>query len=126
MDRTRYPCLLQLDTKVNNNSIFKTKYAAFSTKWSVPIHFHNRTCAYNHPEISKVNFYLHISPLLVHKVILTITTNTTFLYTSAIFYLPIFAHNHYKNLHQKHFPCLSHLAIQAASRDQNARESCKN
>ena len=31
------------------------------------------------------------SPLLVHKTILTIPNNTLFLYTSAIFYLPVFA-----------------------------------
>ena len=33
-----------------------------------------------------------------------------FLYTSAIFHLPIFVHNHLSNPHQKYFPYLSHLA----------------
>ena len=43
---------------------------------------------------TSANFYLHIQSLLVHKIILTILTNTPFLYTSAIFHLPIFAYCH--------------------------------
>lgn len=57
-----------------------------------------------------VNFYLPFPPLFVNKIILTIPINTSFLYTSAIFHLPIFAYNHSNNLHQKHFSCFSHLA----------------
>ena len=34
---------------------------------------------------TSVSFYLHIPPLLVHKIILTISTNAPFLYTSAFF-----------------------------------------
>ena len=34
---------------------------------------------------TSVNFYLHIPPLLVHKIILRIPINNPFLYTSAIF-----------------------------------------
>ena len=36
-----------LDNMLNNNSTFNTKYAEFSTKWQVLLHFHNPTCAYN-------------------------------------------------------------------------------
>ena len=73
-----------------------------------------------------VNFYLHIPPLLVHKIILTIIT--PFPYTSAIFYLPIFAYNHPNNLHRKHFPCLSHLANSGCVKGSGSgvRESCEN
>ena len=62
------------------------------------------------PPSSSVNIYLPIPPLLVHKIILTIRTNTPFLYTSAIFHLRIFAYNHPNNLNKKYFPYLSHLA----------------
>ena len=62
-----------------------------------------------HPSTS-VNVDLPISALPVHKIILTIPTNTSFLYTSAIFHFPIFAYNHPNSLHRKHFPYLSHLA----------------
>ena len=48
-------------------------------------------------------FYLPIPSLLVNKIILTIPTNTSFLYISAIFHLPIFAYSNPCNLHQKHF-----------------------
>ena len=39
-------------------------------------------------------FYLPVPPLLVHKIICAIPINTPFLYTSAIFHIPIFAHRH--------------------------------
>ena len=39
------------------------------------------------------NFHLPILLLLVHKIIPTIPNNSPFLYTSAIFYLLIFAYN---------------------------------
>ena len=51
-----------------------------------------------------VNFHLPIKPLIVHKIIFTIPTNNTFLYTSAISHLPFFVYNHPNNLHQKYFP----------------------
>ena len=71
----------------------------------MPLHFHNPNCAYNHLYNSHnlkicsstlVNFYLPISPLLVGKIF---STNTPFLYTSAILYLLIFAYNHPNSLH---------------------------
>ena len=113
----RAASLSKLDNRVNNNSIFNTKYAEFSTKWYVLLHFHNPTCAYNNFKIftknrssTSVNFYLPIPPLLVNKIILTISINTTFLYTSAIFHLIIFAYNCLSNGNQKHFSCISHLS----------------
>ena len=57
-----------------------------------------------------VNFHLPIPPSLVHKDILTISSNTPFFYTSANFFLPISTYNHPNNLHQKYFPHLSHLS----------------
>ena len=50
------------------------------------------------------NSHLPILPLLVHKIVLTIPTNNSFLYTSAISHLPLFSYNHLNNLHQKYFP----------------------
>ena len=58
---------------------------------------------------TSVNFHLPIPPLLFNKIILTIPTNTPFIYTAATFYLPVFAYNDFSNLHQKYFPYLSHL-----------------
>ena len=57
-----------------------------------------------------VNFDLPISPLLVHKFILTSSTNASFLYPSPIFDFSIFAYYHPNNLNQKCFPHLSYLA----------------
>ena len=51
-----------------------------------------------------VKFHLPISPLLVHKIILTIPTNTP------ILHLFTFAYNHPNSLYQKYFPYYSHLA----------------
>ena len=52
---------------------------------------------------NSVNFHLPFPPLLVHKIILTISTNTPFLYTSATFHLlTIYS--------KKYFPYRSHLA----------------
>ena len=57
-----------------------------------------------------VNFHLPIPPLLFNKIILTTSTNTPFIYATAIFHLPIFGYNHPSNLHQKYFPYHSNLA----------------
>ena len=82
----RFTSHSKLDNAVNNNSIFNTKCTEFSTKWYVLFHFHNPTWSYNHPynlyqNFSSANFHLPIQPLLIHKIILTIPTNTPFFYT---------------------------------------------
>ena len=59
---------------------------------------------------NSVNFYLPIPPLHVYKTILTIPTNTPFLYASTIFHLSVFANNHPNNLQHNHFPYLSYLS----------------
>ena len=56
------------------------------------------------------NFYLPIPPLLFNKIILTIPTNTPFLYAAAIFHLTVFAYNHPGYLHQPYFSYLIYLA----------------
>ena len=61
---------------VNSNSIFNTKYAKFSTKCQILLHFYNCTCAYNHP----YKLFQESVPLLQP------------IFTSAIFYLTIFAY----------------------------------
>ena len=53
----RCASLSKLDNAVNNNSISNSKCPEFSTKWYVLFHFHNRTCAYNHP------YKLHQKPI---------------------------------------------------------------
>ena len=63
-----------------------------------------------------VNFNLLIPPLLDHKTILTIPTNTPFLYTWAIFHLPTICIKNY-------FLCLSHLAIFRLSQGTRELES---
>ena len=125
----RADSLSKLDSTVNSNSIFNTEYAKFSTKWLVLLHFYNFTCAYNHlhqpmefpPEIlssTSVNLQLLILLLLVQKIILTIPTNTLFLYTSAIFHVPFLAYNHPNNLRQNVISTSAIWPIQPASRDQ--------
>ena len=100
---------------VNNNSIFNTKCAEFSATWQVLFQFHNPTCSYNHPyslhqKFSSANFNCLIPPLLVHKIILTIPTDTLFICASAISQLSIFACSRPCIVHQKCFPYLSYLA----------------
>ena len=115
---SRATSISKLDNTVNNNSIFNTKYAEFSTKCQVFLHFHNTSCAYKHllqspPKIrssTSAKFHLPIPLLIVHKIVLSIPTNSSFLCTSAIFHLPIFVYYHPNNLHPKYFPHLSHLA----------------
>ena len=74
---------------------------------------------------TSVNFHLPVPPLLVHKIILTIPSNTPFLYASVILHLLIFAYNLPSNLHQKYSPASANEPIQAAQRDQDARKSCE-
>ena len=66
---------------------------------------------------TSINFHLPIPSLLVYKIILTMPTNTPFLYTSLILYLLIFAYNLPINLHQKYFPTSVIEPIQAASKE---------
>ena len=84
-----------------------------------------RQCLPRNSSSSSVNFHFPILPLLVQIIILTIPTNTPFLYNSAIFHFPLFAYKHTNNLHQKYFPS-NILPIQAASRDQGVMEYCEN
>ena len=52
---------------------------------------------------TSASFCLPTPPLLVQKFILTIPTNTSFLYTSPIFDFPVFAYYHPNNLYQQCF-----------------------
>ena len=58
---------------------------------------------------TSANFHLPILALLFNKIILTIPTNTRYLYTSALFHLPIFTYKHPSNQHKKYFPYFSYL-----------------
>ena len=97
------------------------------------LHFHNLTCTCNQPNNLYQNLFLYFSQfsppfptILVHKIILTIPTNTQFLYTSVILHLLIFPYNLLNNHHQKYFPTSAIEPFQAASRDQGARKSCED
>ena len=74
-----------------------------------------------------VNFDFPIPPLLIHEIIFTISTNTHFFYTSAIFHLPTSCVQPSQRSTPKNiFPTSSIWPIQAAPRDQGARESCED
>ena len=75
---------------------------------------------------SSFNFHFPFSPLLAHKIILTIPTNTPFLNNSAVFHLRLFACNHPNKLNKYIFPTSNILPIQAASTDQEVREYCED
>ena len=121
---SRSASLSKLDNTINKNSIFNTKYAELVTYYKIcdkivgaysfsQLYFHIWPPLHCPPEIcssTSVNVDFPISLLLVQKIIFTIPANTLFPYNSAIFYLPIFAHNHPNNLHQKCFLYLKHLA----------------
>ena len=74
------------------------------------LYFHNpivhrtvSTISTNKCSSTLVNFHLLIPPLSVHKIILTLPTNTPFLYTWAIFPLLNFGYYHPNNLSLKIF-----------------------
>ena len=69
---------------------------------------------------TSVKFHLPFPPLLFKKIILTIHTNTPFLYTAAFSHLSIFAYNHTTNLYEKYFPYLSHLANSGCAKGQRS------
>ena len=89
-----------LDSLHGRCSFIITTLLVYTTTLKSPLKIRSST---------SVNFYLSIPPLRICKIILTISTNTLFPYTSAIFHLPTFAYNHPNYLHQKHFSCVSHL-----------------
>ena len=62
------------------------------------------------PKFFSANVHFPIPPLLFHEIILTTLINSPFLYTSALFHLPILEHSDPYNLHQKCFLYRSHLA----------------
>ena len=67
--------------------------------------------------VSSANSHFPIPPLVVHRIILTITTNTPFFYILALFHLPFFAYIDPYNLHEKVFSSAI-WPIQTVSRDQ--------
>ena len=69
---------------------------------------------------TSVKYHLPFLPLLLKKIILTIHTNTPFLYTAVFFHLSIFAYNHPTSLYQKCFPYLSHLANSGCAKGQRS------
>ena len=75
----------KLDNTVNNNSIFNTKYAGFSTIYKIRsfifttllvVHTTTLKSPLKIRSSTSVNFYLHIPHLLIHKIILPISTSS--------------------------------------------------
>ena len=116
VERLRATSLSKSDNTVHNNPIFNTKWIIYKMvgALSFPQPYLCLQPLLQSPAKIRspilVNFHLHIPTLLVNKIIFTIPTNTPFLYTSAIFYLPIFAYSNPYNLYQKCFSYLSHVA----------------
>ena len=71
------------------------------------LNFHKPNCRYTTTltiSIKKTSLYLSqfsppFSPITVHKMFITMPTNTPFLYTLAICHLPIFAYSHTYNFY---------------------------
>ena len=89
-----------LDNMVSNTSNFNAKYAIFSTKWQVLLHFHNPSALQ--------------SPLTLYSYITQQVFTSLFLRTT----IPTI---HTKNI----LPTSNILPIQAVSREQGAREYCE-
>ena len=91
--------LSKLDNTVSNNSIFNVPLILY--KMVNALSFSQPYLCKQPPLQSPLKirfptsaiFQLPIPPLLVHKIIPTVPTSIPFLYTSAIFQLPIFAHS---------------------------------
>ena len=68
----------KLENTVNNNSIFNTKCAEFSTKWKVLIHFHYLTYVYNH------SYKLHHKSVPLLQLLFTCLFSPYFFITSVL------------------------------------------
>ena len=95
--------LSKLDNTFNNNSTFiMVGASSFSEPYlckKSPLHSATKICS-----STSANFHLPIPPLLLHKFLLTIPTNISFLYTSPMFDFPAFAYYHPNNIYQNLFP----------------------
>ena len=118
----------------NSNSIFNTKYVELSTKWSMSLHFHNPTCAYNQrcnlsqeivsllPPIFTSLFHPYLFTKLSLQSPLTLTVSK---YQQ--FFTFLFLHTNVPTISTKHVSPTSGISpIQAAPRDQRARQPCED
>ena len=118
--------LSKLDNTVNNNSIFNTKCLEFSTKCYVFFHFHNPTCAYNHPynlhqrSVTPLQLfftYLFGPYLLIKSSLqspLTLPFSTPQLFSTSLFLLTAIPTTYIESI----FPTSDIQPNQAVSRDQ--------
>ena len=97
----RASSLSKLDNTINNYSvlIINALNSLRNSRWSLISNSYLciQPPLQSPPKIyssTSANFHLSITPLLVHKTIHTIPTNTSIVYTSAIFHLLIFAYSH--------------------------------
>ena len=119
----------KLDKTVNNSYIFNVKCVLYTIVGALP--FWQLYLWIQQPLESPQNirsrfsaiFPHHIPPLLIHKIILTIPTNTPFVYTDH-FFASLFLPAAILAIYTKVIFLNSVLyPIKAASRDQGARES---
>ena len=118
----------------NSNSIFNTKYVELSTKWSMSLHFHNPTCAYNQrcnlsqeivsllPPIFTSLFHPYLLAKLSLQSPLTLPVS---IYQRVLTFL--FLRTTVPTISTKHVSPTSDISpIQAAPRDQRAWEPCED
>ena len=119
---------------LNNSSNFNKKYAEFSTKWLVLLHFNNPSCGYNqhcnlYQEI--VRLLQSIFPSLFYpyqytksplQSPLTLYSYITHQFLNSLFLRTTIPTIYTKNI----FPTSNILPIQAVSSDQGARECCED
>ena len=133
-DSLRTASSSNLDNMVNNSPNFKTKYAEFSTKWQVLLHFHNPSCGYN----QRCNLSQETLPLLqsiltslFHPYLFTKSSLqfplTLPSYITQQFFTSLFLCTTIPTIYTKNiFPISNILPIQTASRDQGVREYCED
>ena len=123
-----------LANMVKNSSIFNARYAEFSMKRQVLLHFHNPTCAYNH----LYNLHQKSAPLLqatftslfLPYFLTKSSLQSPVIFPSTIpqqFFTSIFFRITIPSVYIKNnFPISAIQPIQVASMDQEPWESCRN
>ena len=123
-----------LDKMVSNSSNLNAKYAEFSTKWQMLLHFHNPSFGYN----QRCNLYQETVPLIqsiLASLFLYYLFTKSFLkfpltlpsYINQQFFSNLFLRTTIPIIYTKNVFFTSNIiSIQAASRYQEVREYCED
>ena len=123
-----------LDKMVSNSSNLNAKYAEFSTKWQMLLHFHNPSCGYN----QRCNLYQETVPViqsilasLFHHYLFTKSSLKSPLtlpsYINQKFFSNLFLRTTIPIIYTKNIFFTSKImSIQVASRYQEVREYCED